>query len=281
MKTRISIILIALFTFISCEEDLIIYDVDNGQAVVAFNGATNVDLPVTIEGVSSVDLEIGVTTKSESSRTFNVSIDPSSTADSGEYSVDTSVVIPAGEFTGTLTVTGNFEAVPDGVTNTLVLNINEPSAGILGQKTQVTINIFRFCPSELGVEFTWTASNYVYRGTPLGDGGNPSGTDAFVDPEGDGIYDIASGFWDFGFYCIWYFGNSPGCGAGASGTLQLKEVCGKLSFVGADQYGDPWDIFNVSTSGADLNFTFLSAFGEQADVVLTRTDGEDWPPLSD
>lgn len=281
MKKLFYITLISLGLFVSCEEDLIIYDNVNGQAVIAFNAPSSVDLPVTVDGDSSLDLEVGVTTVSTSDRTFNLSIDPASTASSSEYSVSPSVIIPAGDYVGTTTVTGNFDAIPDGVTNTLILNLSDAGNAIVGDKNQVTVNIFRFCPSELAGEFTWVASNFVYKGTPLGDGGLPTGTDAFLDDDGDGVYDIESGFWDFGYYCIWYFGQSPGCGSGASGSLQLKEVCGVVEFIGTDQYGDPWTISNVSTSGADLSFTYLSAFGEQADVVLTRSDGSDWPALSE
>ena len=271
----------AMLAAVSCEEDLVVYDVENGQSIVAFNGATNVDLPVTQEGDSSVELEVGVTTTAGTDRSYRVSVDPSSTADPSEYAADDPVVIPAGAYTGILRVTGNFEAIPDGVTKKLTLNLDEPGDASVGSRSQATINLFRFCPSELAGDFEWTSSNFFYQGEALGDGGNPSGTDAFVDDDGDGIYDIASGFWDFGYYCTWYFGAPPGCGGGASGTLQLKEVCGVIRLVGTDQYGDPWQIFNVSTNGPELSFTFLSGFGEQADVVLIRADGEDWPTLTE
>jgi len=255
---------------VSCEEDLVVYDVDNGQQVVAFNSPASVDLPVAIEGGSSVDLEIGVTTQSSSDRTYSVTIDPSSTADPSEYNVPNSVTIPAGDFTGALTVVGNFDAIPDGVTNTLVLNISEPSDGTLGQKNQVTVNLFRFCPSDLVAEFDWTATNYFFQGGAVA--GESSGSDAFVAAEEAGLYEIAGGFWDFGAYCIFY----GDCSGGAEG-LQLKEVCSKLSLIGTDQYGDSWDISNVTASGATLSFTYLSGYGEQADVTLTRTDGGEWP----
>jgi len=281
MKKSILTLFVLLCLMACGEEEVIVFDVDNGQTLLAFNGSSSVDLPVTADGNSSITLEVGVTTRSDTERTYSVTVDPASTASIAEYTTGSSISIPAGAFVGSLEVIGNFDAVPDGVTNTLILNLEESSGAILGGNNQVTINIFRFCPSELAVEFNWVASGFVYQGSPLGDGGFPSGTDAFIDDDGDGIYDIASGFWDFGYYCVWYFGSSPGCGGGASGNLQLKEVCGKLSFVGTDQYGDPWSIFNVSTSGPVLNFTFLSAFGEQADVELTRTDGMDWPFLSD
>ena len=270
MKTKISIILIALFAFLSCEEEVVIYDVENGQTIVAFNGGATADLPVAIEGESSLDIEVGVTTVSDSDRTYRVSVDPASTADPAEYSVNESVVVPAGEFTGTVTVTGNFEAIPDGVTNTLILNLSEPSEGSLGSRSQVTVSLFRFCPSDLVAEFDWTATNYVFQGTPIP--GESSGSDAFLATEESGIYDIEGGFWDFGAYCIFY----GLCSSGAEG-LQLKEVCSKLSLIGTDQYGDAWIITNVSASGATLNFTYLSWYGEQADVTLTRTDGGEWP----
>ncbi|WGK63605.1 hypothetical protein [Croceiramulus getboli] len=136
------------------------------------------------------------------------------------------------------------------------------------------------CPSDLNVEFDWVATDFFFQGASLGDLGSPSGTDSLVRQENSATtYTYASGFFDFGYYCVVYNGADPGCGDGAAGTLFLSDVCGDLTYGGTDQFGDAWEISDVSVSGSDLTFTWLSAYGEQSTVTLTRTDGEDWSAL--
>ncbi len=81
----------------------------------------------------------------------------------------------------------------------------------------------------------------------------------------------------------WSFGAYPACYDGfmaaAWGSLELTDVCNQLAIAGEDNYGDTWDISNVSTSGADLTFSWANTYGEAGTVTLTRGDGSDWPPL--
>lgn len=132
------------------------------------------------------------------------------------------------------------------------------------------------CPSELEAEFTWVATDFFFQGSSLGNLGSPSGSDKLVATTGT-TYTYDSGFFDFGYYCVVYGGADPGCGDGAAGSLELADVCGKLTYIGADQFGDPWEISNVLVDGSNLTFTWESAYGERSTVTLTRTDGEDWP----
>ncbi|MFO7720904.1 MAG: hypothetical protein R6W85_10750 [Gillisia sp.] len=132
------------------------------------------------------------------------------------------------------------------------------------------------CPSELEVAFTWVAKGFFLQGTSYGDLGSPTGSDKLVRTTGT-TYKYESGFFDFGYYCVFWNEVSPGCGDGASGSLQLADVCGKLTYIGADQFGDAWEIRDVSVNGSNLTFTWESAYGEGSTVTLTRTDGEDWP----
>lgn len=132
------------------------------------------------------------------------------------------------------------------------------------------------CPSNLDVPFTWVATDFFFQGGSLGDFDSPSGTDTLVKTSSTS-YTYGSGFFDFGYYCIVYNGLDPDCGSGAAGSLELSDVCGKLTYSGADQYGDPWTISNVSVDGSDLTFTWESAYGERSTVTLTRTDGDAWP----
>ncbi len=132
------------------------------------------------------------------------------------------------------------------------------------------------CPSELDVPFTWVATDFFFQGSSLGNLGSPSGSDSLVRETGT-TYSYESGLYDFGYYCVVYNGADADCGDGAAGSLQLADVCGNLSYIGADQFGDSWEISNVSVDGTQLTFTWESAYGERSTVTLTRTDGEDWP----
>ncbi|MDX1406674.1 MAG: hypothetical protein R3330_01040, partial [Saprospiraceae bacterium] len=64
------------------------------------------------------------------------------------------------------------------------------------------------------------------------------------------------------------------------GSLQLVDVCNRISVSGVDNYGDSWQFVINSISGADLNATWSNTYGEFGTVIISRTDGADWPPLS-
>ena len=132
------------------------------------------------------------------------------------------------------------------------------------------------CPSNLqDISFSWVATDFFFQGGAE-DIGPASGTDKLI-ASTPTTYTYESGFFDFGYYCLFYDGADPGCGSGAAGSLKLSDTCGKLSYQGADQYGDPWTITDVSVDGPVLQFTWESAYGEKSTVTLTRTDGMDWP----
>ena len=133
------------------------------------------------------------------------------------------------------------------------------------------------CPSELNVPFTWVATDFFFQGSPVGVGPQ-SGSDKLVRAANSNTsYTFESGFFDFGYYCVVYSAANPGCGDGAAGSLKLSDVCGKLTYTGADQFGDAWEITNVMVDGNKLTFTWESAYGERSTVTLTRTDGMEWP----
>lgn len=133
----------ALFMFTSCEEtEAPIYD--GSQTLAYFNGTTS-DLPVEINGSATVNIEVGASTISTSDRTVTVSIDTdNSTADAAIYSVPTSVVIPANEYFGTLTVTGTDNGLTTDA-QTLTLQIDGIDGGVASPLTH-TVTIVEVCP---------------------------------------------------------------------------------------------------------------------------------------
>ncbi|HEA31128.1 MAG TPA: hypothetical protein ENH91_14240, partial [Leeuwenhoekiella sp.] len=79
-------ILSILFCLASCaEEELPIFDTENGQTLAQFT-TTNLSLATPEEGTSS-EVTVFVTTKSASDRMINVEVDPSSTATTSQYAI--------------------------------------------------------------------------------------------------------------------------------------------------------------------------------------------------
>jgi hypothetical protein len=137
----IPIVLLAL-VFASCEEDLILFDADNGQTAISFS-ETEYEIVIPEED-RTLEVPVNVTTRSDVERSFNVSINTEETTSgtSNEYTLG-DIVIPAGEFTGILTVDFDFSEISgeDGEVKTLVFSVS--AEGATSFKDVVTVNYFR------------------------------------------------------------------------------------------------------------------------------------------
>ncbi len=147
MKTKISILLLAILSIISCEEDLVVYDGANGQTLASFS-TTSVNLGTPVEG-ASVEVQVQVTTAADTERSIALEVDPSSTATADQYSIS-NLGIPAGSFVGTVTISGIFETLPEEGARLLVLNLTDVSGSndITLQNATLSVSLFRQCPSE-------------------------------------------------------------------------------------------------------------------------------------
>ena len=159
MKKYLYILFASLGLLTSCEEDVVIFDGENGQTVVQF-GQSSANLAITIDDTGSVVVPVDVTTISDSDRTFNVSVvEEATTADPGSYSFG-SIVVPAGEYNGSLTIDGvdnNVETTPE----SLVLEIAEGSDYRV--EGQLNVSVFQVCPVEDG---TFTGMYSITVDTP-------------------------------------------------------------------------------------------------------------------
>ena len=138
MKNIIKIICIT-FLLVSCGDfEPVVYDSVNGQTGLGFTvSTTNVVVPQ--EGVT-VMVSAQSTKTSTSDRSFNVTVDESSTGSSSDYTIG-SLTIPAGEYDGALSVTfDNFDGLEDLVTNSLVLNIEISGDVAVVGSAKTTIN---------------------------------------------------------------------------------------------------------------------------------------------
>lgn len=155
---KVYLILMTIALTVSCDRtEGPIYDVENGVALAAFN--RNVQTyPVDDSGESFAEILVGVSTVSDSDRSVTVSIDPSSTADPSEYTIDpASLVIPAGEFVAKVRLEGNFNNIPETGQTFVLLNLESVDGAILDSpqtgRLSHRVNLFRFCPFTDGATF--------------------------------------------------------------------------------------------------------------------------------
>jgi len=172
---KLSMLSLAFTMLMSCENaEPVLFDIDNGQSVAAFNSTTRT-VPVPDTG-DFTTIQVGVTTKSSQDRAISLSIDPSSTADPSEYTVDPStLVIPAGEFVANIVVNGNFEAIPETGLTSVTFNLASVDGAKLQGQLSNTVNLFRFCPFSDGANFLGdyqmeTLSVGIFGATTLTDG---------------------------------------------------------------------------------------------------------------
>jgi hypothetical protein len=139
------ILILALAFVVSCEEDVLIFDVDNGQTLAKFTASSGL-LGTPADG-ATYQVDVQVTTKTDSDRTISIAVDPSSTATSDQYAIS-DLVIPAGTYSGTVTITSNFEALPEEGSTTLILNLTDVSGSndIVFANSTLTLTLFRECP---------------------------------------------------------------------------------------------------------------------------------------
>lgn len=126
------------------------------------------------------------------------------------------------------------------------------------------------CPSDLGGIYEATTTNVT---APTGEtaSGPLVGDITFTDL-GGGQYSISDA--SFGGW-----GGLYGPGNIAEG-VQLKDICGKISYFGKDQFDEIFTFSNLVVNGDKISFHWENDYGEKGDTVLRRKDGTNWPELT-
>jgi len=138
IKLLFLILTLSFFTACDKDDELVVFDSENGQVALSF--ATTSVLSVTVQpDGSSITIPVNVTTKSDSDRSFTVSTDAASTALTGSFTLG-NVTIPAGSFNGSVDVTFDSALLEDGVLYTLILNIDAPTDGTTFNKATINYN---------------------------------------------------------------------------------------------------------------------------------------------
>ena len=141
VKIFLSLLLVSVALF-GCSEDKVTFDNKGGSSMAAFNMVGENFAVSNVTPASSIQIQVDVTTVSDSDRAFTVIADPASTATPNMYTIDpSSLVIKAGSYNGFITISGNYANLvnnsyklvlkldklagayisSDGVTNTVIL----------------------------------------------------------------------------------------------------------------------------------------------------------------
>lgn len=264
-------LLTLIFGIISCEEDT--SNVLN-QTSVLFNKSVQ-NLPVSNTVQSFVEVEIGVTTKSNVDRTFNFVVDPSSTATPNMYTLESnSVVIPAGQYTAKVKVTGNFENVPVTGLSTLVLKLASDQTNMPGKDSH-TISIYRFCLTNLAGNYSVTTNYQVHDFLPSFS--THTMTTQITAQSAENTYRVA----DFsgGLYSVGPYASAYGTGAASAANLIdliFTVNCDRIVWTGQS---DPWgaiiqtpgglNTYNATTGVLTISWT-AAGYGERGVSVYTK-----------
>ena len=134
------------------------------------------------------------------------------------------------------------------------------------------------CPSELdGVEVNYAVDGGLdyYGGT------TSASTGTLTWQVGSAPFNYNWDTFTFGRYQA-----SFGCCEQVRGgsTLEVSEICGKLSISPTDGYGCTWSLSIESINGSEMIIILAGGgggcFGSDIRVTMTRTDGANWPDLA-
>jgi hypothetical protein len=142
------------------------------------------------------------------------------------------------------------------------------SPSVLANKT-VLLNYNVACASDIGGTYDFVTTTIA-----LGDGGNTeacsgvnTGSGVWED-QGGGVYEVDDA--SFGIYACAY-DDDPATG------VTVNDVCGDISFGGADQYDVVYSLSVISNDGENLVIEWSNDYGDKARSTLTRNDGKTWP----
>ena len=147
MKKGILLTLFTAITLYSCgDADPEIYNPADGSIAYFTAGTTGAFFIQEVPNPEHL-IEVGITTTSTSDRTFNITVDPESTATANQYSIDQStLVIPANSNVGYIKILGNYENAST-TGSKLILNLETIEDGEVATFDNIySLDIYQFCP---------------------------------------------------------------------------------------------------------------------------------------
>lgn len=191
MKNRLLLYFLGIMTTLvfSCKKQ----GTSIPPAVAAFTSEELVPYYVTDDPDTKLEIPVGVSNVSDKDRTVNFTVTSTTGAKEGvEYTLPSkSIVIPAHEAINSIVLKGIYNAIPSGVTDTLVFTITGGDVPPTIQQKEIKVVLQRYCEVVLS-DFTglYTIQDYV-DGAPDGGPyqveltpGTATGTKGFVTMKG-------------------------------------------------------------------------------------------------
>lgn len=197
-------------------------------------------------------------------------------ADDQDFEFDHEVTFPAYTTSATGTITILNDNLQEGDEN-IVLQIGDIKTAN-ASLTPLNISfVIKDCFSNLAGTYNYVTRNCYTPGPPPGNAAGPfSGTVTFT-ASGSGVYAISDA--SFGGWLGLYGPQANPVNNTANG-VKLNDSCGRISYSGADQYGEIFTFTNLVINGSEMSFHWANDYGEYGDTKLLRTDGTSWPALT-
>ena len=198
--------------------------------------------------------------------TINVSFEGGGENLYGSSSVPGSVTVTMNDVLSAVGVDVNDVEVGDIVTFTF----DATSAGGTFRSSKSLVVPFS-CFSDLGGTYDYVSTNFqAITGTCPG--GEVTGQVTWTDLGGGTYRSSDLGFGQYGTTC---WNDAPA----TSNNATFSDVCNEIIAAGRDQYGLIYSYEITGVDGPDLSISWFNDYGDSGDVVVTRPDGSDWPPL--
>lgn len=225
----------------SCESNDIPTIDENGPTLAQF-GTTSLVMGTPEEGATR-EVEVIVTNTSASERSIDINIDPESTATAEQYSIS-DLVIPAGSYTGTITISTFYDALPESGSSELVVNLESVNGGeTLIDNGALEIEMFRKCPIVLeNLVGTWTGTDSW---------GYPTQVEIAMNENGELTINGLLFEWTTGWWGEVIITNDP---VVMDVNLDTEEISIEEQFYMTTTWdGAPQPLYNLTGSGVVLN----------------------------
>lgn len=158
---KFSIVAVLIVTLSSCDEDTVIFNGTDSDALAAFSSSTG-SFPV-VDETSTTTVVVNVSDLSPNDRTIVISVDSTSTILPAEYEIVAStLVVPANSYQGEIQIKGNFEALPDGIAKKLNLKLESVGDAFVSPSL-FSLSIFKSCQIDLtGFPLTYNVEVYAF-----------------------------------------------------------------------------------------------------------------------
>jgi hypothetical protein len=246
---KITALVLFTGTMVSCDEDKIVYDVDNGQSLVGFVEA-NADVLAMppADGENIYEIEVGATDRVNYDRVVTLSInEESTTALPSEYTIDApeTWVIPAGQFTTKIKIKTNYDAIGSNERQLVFDLVSVQDQDLVDPfKTRLALTLYKYCPKAVATEYVGTITTQ-----------GVSGASYVVKPLATGAlneYTVTNMWGDFVFYATGgtnqdYKGKYPYAGSFRIKCDNSVIVTGTSSYAlgGTGSYDEATQIINL------------------------------------